>query len=242
MLNLLKSDLYRLVHGKMLWVGLAALLAVVVGAAGLIWFATTPLFAEMVNEQAANSQAAANAGSTWNMQLTTPNNADLDAAEVEALNEKVINSRTYSYGSTFMVGFLGLIVSVLAALIAASDFDSGFAKSVLAGRRSRLPYFGEKLLLIALVCGAFLLVAMVASDAAYLLLGFSYEHAETVGEFWAWTGLAWLEMTAYAYVVALVVWVARSKAAGTCSRRSSRRGSWNRCCLRPPSAWHQHFP
>ena len=185
MLNLLKSDLYRLVHGKMLWVGLAALLAVVVGAAGLIWFATTPLFAEMVNEQAANNQAAANAGSTWNMQLTTPNNADLDAAEVEALNEKVINSRTYSYGSTFMVGFLGLIVSVLAALIAASDFDSGFAKSVLAGRRSRLPYFGEKLLLIALVCGAFLLVAMVASDAAYLLLGFSYEHAETVGEFWA---------------------------------------------------------
>ncbi len=143
MLNLLKSDLYRLVHGKMLWVGLAALLAVVVGAAGLIWFATTPLFAEMVNEQAANNQAAANAGSTWNMQLTTPNNADLDAAEVEALNEKVINSRTYSYGSTFMVGFLGLIVSVLAALIAASDFDSGFAKSVLAGRRSRLPYFGE---------------------------------------------------------------------------------------------------
>ena len=107
MLNLLKSDLYRLVHGKMLWVGLAALLAVVVGAAGLIWFATTPLFAEMVNEQAANNQAAANAGSTWNMQLTTPNNADLDAAEVEALNEKVINSRTYSYGSTFMVGFLG---------------------------------------------------------------------------------------------------------------------------------------
>ena len=88
MLNLLKSDLYRLVHGKMLWVGLAALLAVVVGAAGLIWFATTPLFAEMVNEQAANNQAAANAGSTWNMQLTTPNNADLDAAEVEALNEK----------------------------------------------------------------------------------------------------------------------------------------------------------
>ena len=55
---------------------------------------------------------------------------------------------------------------------------------------------------------------MVASDAAYLLLGFSYEHAETVGEFWAWTGLAWLEMTAYAYVVALVVWVVRSKAAG----------------------------
>ena len=52
MFNLLKSDVYRLVHGKMLWVGLAFLALVVVGAAGLVWFATTPEFAQMVNEQA----------------------------------------------------------------------------------------------------------------------------------------------------------------------------------------------
>ena len=34
MFNLLKSDVYRLVHGKMLWVGLAFLALVVVGRPG----------------------------------------------------------------------------------------------------------------------------------------------------------------------------------------------------------------
>ena len=214
MLNLLKSDLYRLVHGKMLWVGLAALLAVVVGAVGLIWFATTPLFAEMVNEQAANNQAAANAGSTWNMQLTTPNNADLDAAEVEALNEKVISSRTYSYGNTFMVGFLGLILAVLAALLASSDFDTGFAKNVLAGRGDRRAYFAEKLVLIAVLCGVFLLAGMLLSDAVYAVLGFSYERTETVGEYGSWAVLSWLVLTAYAFLGALIAWATRSKTVG----------------------------
>ena len=133
MFNLLKSDVYRLVHGKMLWVGLAFLALVVVGAAGLVWFATTPEFAQMVNEQA--QEEARQSGAT--VTITSPNGAGLDAEEVQALNEKVISSRTYSYGNTFMVGFLGLILAVLAALLASSDFDTGFAKNVLAGRGDR---------------------------------------------------------------------------------------------------------
>ena len=79
MANILRMDLYRLVHGKMLWVGLAFLALVVVGAAGLVWFATTPEFAHMVNEQA--QEEARQSGAT--VTLTTPNGADLDAAEAE---------------------------------------------------------------------------------------------------------------------------------------------------------------
>ena len=209
MLNLLKSDLYRLVHGKMLWVGLACLALVVVGAAGLIWFATTPEFAQMVNEQA---QEARQSGAT--VTLTSPNGADLDAEEVQALNEKVIGSRTYSYGNTFMVGFLGLIVAVLAALLASSDFDTGFAKNVLAGRGDRRAYFAEKLVLIAALCGVFLLAGMLLSDAVYAVLGFSYRYTETVGEYWSWAGLTWLVLTAYAFLGALIAWATRSKTVG----------------------------
>lgn len=210
MFNLLKSDGYRLVHGKMLWVALALLLAVVACGAGLVWFASTPMFAEMVNEQ--TQQNLEESGSA--LTITTPNDADLTEDEVQILNEKVIDSRTYSYGNTIMVGFLGVIVSVLAALIAASDFDSGFVKNVLTGRRSRLGYFGGKLVLIALLCGAYLLVGMAASDAAYALAGFTYERVETVAEFWGWTALSWLELTAFAFLAALVVWATRSKVAG----------------------------
>lgn len=209
MFNLLKSDIYRLVHGKMLWVGLTFLALVVVGAAGLVWFATTPEFAQMVNEQA---QEARQGGAT--VTLTAPNGADLDASEVQALNEKVIGSRTYSYGNTFMVGFLGLIVAVLAALLASSDFDTGFAKNVLAGRGDRRAYFAEKLVLVAALCGVFLLAGMLLSDAAYAVLGFSYERTETVGEYWGWAGLSWLVLTAYAFLGALIAWATRSKTVG----------------------------
>lgn len=210
MFNLLKSDIYRLVHGKMLWVGLACLAFVVVGAAGLVWFATTPEFAQMVNEQAQEEARQNGATAT----LTSPNGADLDAEEVQVLNDKVISSRTYSYGNTFMVGFLGLIVAVLAALLASSDFDTGFAKNVLAGRGDRRAYFAEKLVLIAALCGVFLLAGMLLSDAVYAVLGFSYRYTETVGEYWSWAGLTWLVLTAYAFLGALIAWATRSKTVG----------------------------
>lgn len=220
MFNLLKSDIYRLVRGKMLWAGLACLALVVVGAAGLIWFATTPEFAQMVNEQVQDTRQS-DATAT----LTSPNGADLDAEEVQVLNEKVISSRTYSYGNTFMVGFLGLIVAVLAALLASSDFDTGFAKNVLAGRGDRRAYFAEKLVLIAALCGVFLLAGMLLSDAVYAVLGFSYRYTETVGEYWSWAGLTWLVLTAYAFLGALIAWATRSKTVGVvlaalvCARR-----------------------
>ena len=210
MFNLLRSDVYRLVRGKMLWVGLSFLALVVVGAAGLVWFATTPEFAQMVSEQAQQKPPQ----SGMSVTITTPNNAGLDAEEVQVLNEKTLGSRTYSYGNTFMVGFLGLIVAVLAALLASSDFDTGFAKNVLAGRGNRRAYFAEKLVLIAALCGAFLLAGMLLSDAAYAVLGFSYERTETVAEYWSWAGLSWLVLTSYAFLAALIAWATRSKVAG----------------------------
>ena len=210
MFNLLRSDVYRLVRGKMLWVGLSFLALVVVGAAGLVWFATTPEFAQMVSEQAQQKPPQ----SGMSVTITTPNNAGLDAEEVQVLNEKTLGSRTYSYGNTFMVGFLGLIVAVLAALLASSDFDTGFAKNVLAGRGNRRAYFAEKLVLIAALCGAYLLAGMLLSDAAYAVLGFSYERTETVAEYWSWAGLSWLVLTSYAFLAALIAWATRSKVAG----------------------------
>ena len=209
MFNLLRSDVYRLVRGKMLWVGLSFLALVVVGAAGLVWFATTPEFAQMVSEQAQQKPPQ----SGMSVTITTPNNAGLDAEEVQVLNEKTLGSRTYSYGNTFMVGFLGLIVAVLAALLASSDFDTGFAKNVLAGRGNRRAYFAEKLVLIAALW-AFLLAGMLLSDAAYAVLGFSYERTETVAEYWSWAGLSWLVLTSYAFLAALIAWATRSKVAG----------------------------
>lgn len=85
---------------------------------------------------------------------------------------------------------------------------------MLAGRGNRRAYFAEKLVLIAALCGAFLLAGMLLSDAAYAVLGFSYERTETVAEYWSWAGLSWLVLTSYAFLAALIAWVTRSKVAG----------------------------
>lgn len=52
MFNLLKSDLYRLVHGKILWVTLVIMLACITAGSGLLAFAASPEFAQMVNAAA----------------------------------------------------------------------------------------------------------------------------------------------------------------------------------------------
>ena len=77
--NLLKSDAYRLMHGKMLWVLTVALLVFVAGAVGLVWFGTTPEFAQMVNEQAAQNMADSPGASG---ELSTSNDADLTGEEI----------------------------------------------------------------------------------------------------------------------------------------------------------------
>ena len=44
MFNLLKSDIYRLVHGKMLWVAAIVLVALSVLAAGMMHWVSSPEF------------------------------------------------------------------------------------------------------------------------------------------------------------------------------------------------------
>lgn len=212
MFNLLKSDAYRLMHSKMLWVLTAALLVFVVGAVGLVSFGTTPEFAQMVNEQAAQNMADSPGVSG---DLSASNDADLTGEEVAMLNDKSIDSRTYAYGQTFVTGgVLNMLAALFAALFLVSDFDTGFAKNVFAGRARRTSYFAEKLVLCGAACALFLLAGMLAVDASYAIAGFSIEHVEPMGEYWAWVGLAWLNAMAYALMTAVAVWATRSKAAG----------------------------
>lgn len=211
MFNLLKSDAYRLMHGKMLWALTVALLVFVAGAVGLVWFGTTPEFAQMVNEQAAQNMADSPGASG---ELSTSNDADLTGEEVAMLNDKSIDSRTYAYGQTFVTGgVLNMLAALFAALFLVSDFDTGFVKSVFAGRARRASYFAEKLVLCGAACALFLLVGMLAVDASYAIAGFSIERVEPMGEYWAWAGLAWLNAMAYVLITAVVAWATRSKAA-----------------------------
>lgn len=213
MFNLLKSDIYRLVHGRMLWVSLALLIVFVAGVVGLVWFATTPVFAQMVNEQAETGQAAEMAGGV--VTIVDGSGAELTPDEVETLNEKVLPSRTNSYAQTLISGgILALFVSLAVALFLVNDFETGFAKNVFAGRRRRVVYYLEKLMLCGVLTSVFLLVGIVLTDGGFLLAGFEYRFVETVGEYWGWVALAWLAVMTYATATGMVVLLTRSKAAG----------------------------
>lgn len=86
MFNLLKSDLYRLVRGKSLWVCLALLLCTTIAGMALLSFAASPEFARMVNATAAANVEAdlGNKSEAWNS-IDAPETADVvatpDAAE-----------------------------------------------------------------------------------------------------------------------------------------------------------------
>lgn len=213
MFNLLKSDIYRLVHGRMLWVSLVLLAAFVAGVVGLVWAATTPVFAQMVNEQAEANMDETPSGGV--VKITDGNGAELTPDEAEALNEKVLPSRTNSYAQTLVSGgILALFVSLTVALFLVSDFETGFAKNVFAGRRSRVVYYLEKLMLCGVLTSVFLLVGIVLTDGGFMLAGFEYRFVETVGEYWGWVALAWLAVMTYAVATGVVVLLTRSKAAG----------------------------
>lgn len=243
MFNLLKSDIYRLVHGKMLWVSLALTALFVVGAAGLVWFATTPQFAQMVAEQAEHDQQNATAsdyrqddmslsaaettaeGTTeptpeatagMAVRFTDGSGANLTPEEVETLNEKELPSRTNAYAQVLVAGgVLAMIVSLVTAIFLANDFETGFAKNVFVGRgRRRVAYYFEKLVLCGVLSAVFLLAGMVLTDGAFALAGFEYRASETLGEYWGWVALAWLAVTMYAMATGATVLLTRSKAVG----------------------------
>ncbi|HIW75495.1 MULTISPECIES: hypothetical protein [Gordonibacter] len=212
MFNLLKSDIYRLVHGKFLWVGLAILVVYVALAVGLVWFGTTPTFAQMVNEQTETGQAA-EVGPNATFRITDGSGANLSSEEVTSLNEKVIPSRTYSYAQILIsVGALTLLICLIIGELLLTDFEAGFAKNIFAGRGRRWVYYAEKLVLCAVVSAVFLLIGMALTDVGFALAGFEHRQTETLGEFWGWVVLAWLAVMMYATATAIAVGLTRSKA------------------------------
>ncbi|NHM15101.1 hypothetical protein GMI69_00210 [Eggerthellaceae bacterium zg-887] len=200
MLNLLKSDVYRLVHGKKLWVGAAVVVVMALAVAGMAWWIATPQFADMVNAS-----------------IGQPDGADLAVSGDEPaapLNEAVMDNFTHTVDQVLVgTGILTVLVSVLAGRVVLDDFSSRFVQSVFTVRRSRWDYYAEKLLLAAMLAAAFTLLADGAVAAAFALFGFSYDVVQPIGEIALWTVLVWLVTTAFTWLSCVVAWLTRSKGA-----------------------------
>lgn len=260
MLSLLRSDVYRLVHGKALWVTTVVLVACMVISAGLLNMASQPnmllLYAEAESATVEEVQRdMAYEGSPAGFVAATDQDAGADGADGEnavpdaaaKIYEEVgrasddtglalkvdsasaltaedfaevsaemhrFSSPTALFASTFVsAGLLFLVTSLMVALLFSADFDTRFIRNLPADRRGRSAYYGEKLLLAALVALYFLVVLVVSCVAAFAAWGFSYEVLDGPGELVLWLLLTWLLTVVYAWLTALTVWLTRSKAA-----------------------------
>lgn len=237
MFNLLKSDCYRLAHGKMLWVMMAVFLAMTAFTAAIVSFAATyvpavsqvstvvsddgasPSSVSPDEELAAASDEAATALSAVD-EDDGEMGAELAADTSEAFTDvnlasRQITSLTTLYGQSFAGGGeLTMLVALLVALFFAVDFDTHFVRNLVMDAACRRRYYAEKLLLAALISAAFLLVGMVATPLCFAAAGFSFTGAEGVGAVALYALLAWLTITVYAWLTAVVVWATHSKAAG----------------------------
>ena len=217
MLNLIRSDLYRLVRSRMVYVALA-IVALYFGVTAYSNFQSLQPseIAQMRQDVAQMQQEGAEPEDIAQMEQTI----------------RIFETRTLDggYTSANLVGvapggFLGIILCVLAALFCHQDFGAGFAKnqlSALAGHRmvgrrpsvGRDAYYASKLLTIAIVNALFLAVTVVLGIASQMLLGFAVRDPEPIWQIATWMLLTWLILCGYTFFVAAIAWGERNQAVG----------------------------
>lgn len=182
MMDLLHADLYRLIHGRKFWVGNIALALLSVGLlAGVITF---------VSDYDGTIEG------------------DITAAVTRTLPS---HSAMLTYSSMFRGGLVAGVVSLVVALAAGEDRDSGFAKNLFSSGIGRGRYVAEKLALTALLSLWYSLLSVAALEITFAMLGFDYESAEPVVEWLGFVVLLVLGIMVYATIAAMTALVTGSK-------------------------------
>lgn len=196
MFNLLRSDLYRLIHGRKFWV---VTVLVVLLTAGLL---TTLMLL--------GAGAGAEQTDTDGVSVTT------NAVSGLAASARMMDSHTAMLSSSGLGNgsVLSMIVAVLAVLAVMDDWDAGFVKNLIAGRRGRMSYVAGRLLLSALLAMWNMVVTIVSLELSCLALGVRYRHAESIGVYLGFCGLRMLGVVTFVLIVVALAMIVRSKAFG----------------------------
>ena len=191
MLKLLHSDLHRLVRGKMFWVVILVLAGWVCLSAYLTRLAIDALGSDVIGDVDSRLVDMATGMLSQNIELTS------------------------QFGEMLIAGggILVMLVSIFAALFAATDLDTGYIKNIFPARRGRLGYYLEKFLLIALYCLLLVAVGALVLYAAMRAVGFGFSQFVWPSVL-RWFGVVWFLLCGYAFVSAGLAWLSRSKALG----------------------------
>lgn len=196
MFNLLRSDLYRLVHGRKFWV--VTVLSVLL-TAGLL-----------VTLMLLGTVSGASQTDTDGVSVTANATAGLMASA------RTMESHTAMLSSSGLGGssILSMFIAVLAVLTVMDDWDAGFIKNLIAGRHSRMTYVASRLLMSTLLTIWNVVVAVASLELTCLVLGIRFRHAESIGAYLGFCGLKTLGMVAFVLIVVALTMIVRSKAFG----------------------------
>lgn len=212
MANILRMDLYRLVHGKSLWIFLASIVVLAVASAGVMAVITDPAFQESM-------RVAYTSGAPTGVNIGFSNPSGVgadDIAEASAMTALLSQGLAPEalVGNVFLGGGgLSCLFVVFIAIFLSSEFESGFSKNVFTVQPNRLAYLGARTLEIVVLAAVFAAVAIGSTLAAAAVTGLELSFTP-LPEFLLWAALATLCAAGFGMLTALAVWVTRKMAAG----------------------------
>lgn len=214
MVNILRMDLYRILHGKSFWIFMAIALGLVVISTGVMNMVSNPDF---IKSMEAASNSAANLGVQFGMTNSDGSVMDADdyadAAAAAALMSGSTSPMAY-YGSFFLGGGgLACLFTIFIAIFFAAEFESGFSKNVFTAQPNRLAVLGIRVAEIVLLAAVFTIVTVAVTLGAAAVTGIDLSPVP-LGELALWGGLLVLVLAAFGILTALFVWLTRKMATG----------------------------
>ena len=210
MANILRMDLYRLVHGKSLWIFLAVITVLAVISAATMAYITDPAFVQSM-------QAASASGAPTGVHIGFSNgsgpSAD-DLAETNALVAQLVQGMTPEalVGNVFLGGGgLSCLFVVFLAIFLAAEFESGFSKNVFTVQPNRLAFLATRTVEVVVLAAAFVVVTVAATLATAFAAGFELAPIQP-WDLALWGALVTLALAGFGMLTALVTWLTRKMA------------------------------
>ena len=207
MVNILRMDVYRLVHGKSLWIMLAIIVAMAVTSAGAMAYIASPEFMQTLQSSG---------GGVVHIGFTNGSGPDAsdyaDAAEVTAMMEGSLTPQAL-VGSLFLNGSgLSCLFVIFIAIFLAAEFESGFSKNVFTAQPSRLAFLAVRTVEIIALAAVFTLVTTGVTVATAAAAGFNLLPT-TLPDVLLWGALVTLGIAGFGMLTALVVWLTHKMSA-----------------------------
>ena len=211
MVNIMRMDLYRLVHGKSLWIFLAAIAALAAMGAGMMGVVTDPAFMESMAMSYTNG---APAGVNIGFSSSGPDASDLAEANAAVAMLAQGLSPEALIGNVFLGGGgLSCLFVVFLAIFLASEFESGFSKNVFTVQPRRLALLGACTLEVLVLAALFTALMIGATLVTAAVVGLEREPTPPTDQL-LWGALVALTAAGFGMLTALAVWATRKMAAG----------------------------